>query len=262
MAGKAEDAVSMLRADDGGNSVMKTLRYRLSGKHVTRNKYIHSGGKVMGIKPLSLTKLTLGGFAVLAMGLTGFNAIASEDMGLDGRQVEEFRSWRDDQGGGRCLRVDSSWNGEPLARVLFCSKDSENSAGLTSLVYDIMTTRDPAGWLNPYWITDRVSRASYGYTGETEGSVVGRYYDSSYAAWGSFVSMLRSEFSRRDDIQWWGVTQGTCFDDATYREFEYNCTHVSEIAEAKDEVYRATQEKEVKKPAKKKKAKKKAEKKY
>lgn len=218
---------------------------------------------MMGIKRLSLKMVTLGGFAALTMGITELNAIASEDMGLDGRQVEVFRAWRDDQGGGRCLRVDSSWNGEPLARVLFCTKDSsENSDGLISLVYDIMTTRDPAGWLNPYWITDRVSRASRGYTGEIEGSVVGRYYDSSYAAWGSFVSMLSSEFSRRDDIKWWGVTKGACFDEATYREFEYNCTHVSEIAEAKDEYYRATQEKEVKKPAKKKKAKKKAEKKY
>ncbi len=105
----------------------------------------------MGIKRLSLAMLTLAGFAALAMGLTGLNAIASEDMGLDGRQVEEFRTWRDDHGGGRCKRIDSSWNGDPVARVLYCTTDSsEDSDSLSSSVYGIMATRDPAGWLNPY----------------------------------------------------------------------------------------------------------------
>lgn len=206
----------------------------------------------MGINPWLLKKITLGGLAALALGITGLNAIAA-DTGFDGRQVEEFRAWRNERGGAQCRNVDSSWNGEPLARVLFCTKDSnEDSDSLTSLVYGIMTTRDPAGWLNPYWITARVSTASYGYTGEIEGTVVGKYYDSYYAAWESFVSMLRSEFSQRDDIKWWGVTKGTCFDDATYREFKYNCTHVSEIAEAKDGYYRDMQgeKKAVKKPAK------------
>lgn len=212
---------------------------------------------------LFVKKAAMAFIAGMAICSIGSQALASEDKGLDGRQVEEFKAWRDNGGGGRCLSVDSSWNGYRLARVLYCSKESsESDDSLSSSVYSIMTTRDPAGWLNPYWITDKVSTHSYGYTGLLEGSEVGRYYDSSYAAWGSFVSMLRSEFSRRDDIKWWGVTKGTCFDESTYREFEYNCNEVLSIAEGKDSLYRElnatqTEKKVEKKPAKKKKAKKK-----